>query len=271
MDVNWSGPLRNQLRARAEEWAHTCALPAYKSLGTSPTLLFEAVADSSRHGNFHDKAWAAILATPDWRVRLDKAHAQVLALPEAKRVGAKELDSSNSSDALLMNCFCFPDAAAHILKGLALPPQVGSPQFGFRAEVPLKDGTLDRTEVDLKLGDLIFEAKLTESDFTSRPKAHVFRYREVLNVFDVNLLPSTSTEFHGYQLIRNVLAAEHHGATLVVLLDQRRPDLLQEWWAVHAAIKPASLRVRCGFRTWQQVRAAAPDTLGAFLETKYGL
>jgi len=269
--VNWSGLLKDQIRVRAEAWAQAGALPSYASRGSPPTVLFEPLANHSRHGNFHDAAWTAILATPNWRARLDKPHSQSSALPASKRAAAKELDSSNSSDALLMNCFCFPGAVGQILEGLGLPRQDDTPEFGFKAQLLLTDGTTDRTELDLKLGNLIFEAKLTESDFTSCSKSHLFHYRDFLSVFPADLLPSSGNDFEGYQLIRNVLAAAHHTASLFVLADQRRPDLLQEWWAVHAAIKEPGLRVRCGFRTWQQVAAASPSALAAFLYTKYGV
>jgi len=37
------------------------------------------------------------------------------------------------------------------------------PEFGFRPGVPLHRGMRDCTEVDLRIGDLLVEAKLTES------------------------------------------------------------------------------------------------------------
>jgi len=33
------------------------------------------------------------------------------------------------------------------------------PLFGFRPEIPLRNGRTDRTEIDMKLGDLMVEAK----------------------------------------------------------------------------------------------------------------
>ena len=44
------------------------------------------------------------------------------------------------------------------------------PQFGFRPEIPLRSGKTDRTEIDMKLGDLMVEAKLTETDFQTASK-----------------------------------------------------------------------------------------------------
>jgi hypothetical protein len=65
-----------------------------------------------RHGNFFDAAYAAIAARPEWMRRFDKIHAQGRALPKPES-GRKwrELDSSMSSDALLMNVFCAPGVA----------------------------------------------------------------------------------------------------------------------------------------------------------------
>lgn len=42
------------------------------------------------------------------------------------------------------------------------------PQFGFRPEIPISSGKTDRTEIDMQLGDLMVEAKLTETDFQTR-------------------------------------------------------------------------------------------------------
>lgn len=269
--MDWSGSLRDELRVRADAWAASTKTPAFHSLGRRPTVIFEPIDGLTGHGNFHPDSWRAIMRDPGWSRRLEKAHPQRRALPESKRALAKELDSSNSSDALLMNCFCFPRALSRLLAGLELPGQASVPEFGWSPCVELSDGSGDTTEVDMRLGDLILEAKLTEHDFTTRPKQHVRRYRRLREQFDTGSLPVVGDSFKGYQLIRNVLAAEQHGATLIVLLDQRRPDLLQEWWSVHAAIMSPTLRRRCGFRTWQQVAASSPPKLASFLAEKYGI
>jgi hypothetical protein len=117
----------------------------------------------------------------------------------------------------------------------------------------------------------LVEAKLTESDFTSKAKEQVFRYSALREVFEVGLLPADEESFHGYQLIRNVLAAAQGGRRLIVLLDYRRPDLLEEWWQVHAATSASGLRARCGVRFWQQLAAAAEPHHRDLLEQKYGI
>jgi hypothetical protein len=65
----------------------------------------------------------------------------------------------------------------------------------------------DRTEIDMKLGDLLVESKLTEVDFQTGPESLVASYRDLEEVFDVDSLPRSGRDFHSYQLIRNVLAA----------------------------------------------------------------
>jgi hypothetical protein len=119
------------------------------------------------------------------------------------------------------------------------------------------------------LGDTLVEAKLTESDFTSRSKAHVFRYSAMREVFDVECLPTDEEHFHGYQLIQNVLAAAQHRKRFFVLLDYRRPDLLNQWWQVHSAISSSETRGRCGVRFWQRLAAAADPHHRDLLKQKY--
>jgi len=170
-----------------------------------------------------------------------------------------------------MNCFCFPGGAETILGALDIPGGGATPYFGFKARIPLIDGTEDATEIDMRVGDNLFEAKLCEKDFTMRPTEHVKRYQDFDAIFDVRALPLLEGQFAGYQLIRNVLAAVHHHASLFVLIDQRRPDLLHEWWRIHCAIRETDLRLRCGFRTWQEIAGVSPPELRTFLADKYGL
>lgn len=269
--MNWSGALRDSLRKSHVAWADAQGIAYYGSRGQAPTILFETAPDKSSHGNFHPESWRTIRAWPQWSARLDKVHSQRSALPNEKASGAMELDSSNSSDALLMNCFCYPGAAVAVMMEFDLPDPEAVPDFGLKAKLPLLDGSNDATEVDMRIGATLFEAKLTEQDFTSRPLSHVKRYKDLEEYFNVSALVGTGDEVHGYQLVRNVLAAAHHDAGLVVLLDARRPDLMTECWRVHAAVHDTGLRMRCGFRTWQEVAAASPASLADFLGEKYGL
>ena len=213
-----------------------------------------------------------MLAIPEWRKRLEKVHTQAKSsLPRSGR-GWKELDSSMSSDALLMNIFCCPYVSddPRVL-GLFGIEAAELPQFGWRARVPLKKGTADRTEVDMKLGNMLFEAKLTESDFQSAKPAVLRGYRDFEEVFDADELPEEEGKLVSYQLIRNVLAAHANDCGFCVLLDARRPDLIESWYAILRCVRPIDLRVRCKVLTWQELSAVLPEPLCEFIDLKYGI
>ena len=73
-----------------------------------------------------------------------------------------------------MNIFCYPSVFGdgRFYSMLDVEPRE-IPQFGLKARVPLANGKFDRTEIDMRLGDLMIEAKLTESDFQRAPKTVV--------------------------------------------------------------------------------------------------
>jgi hypothetical protein len=153
-----------------------------------------------RHGNFFDPAYASICARPEWLRRFSKIHTggRNLPRPEPGPGGEpprrwRELDSSTSSDALLMNIFCSPGVtcSARLRRVLGVDGAEDSPLpvFGWKARVPLGNGRLDRTEIDMRWGNLLVEAKLTEADFQTRSAALVHGYRDFDAVFDPELLP----------------------------------------------------------------------------------
>jgi hypothetical protein len=260
-----------------------------------------------------------------------------------------ELDSCNSSDALLMNIFCHPA----VFNGQTLSPAVANllnvdpsaqPRFGISPGVPLKtiratrktkrstratdktpkaalidsepwtlkppptptDQTLtDRTEIDLQLGNLFLEAKLTEANFQTAAPRLIERYRDLETVFDFTRLPrkilytpashppdedysqleeptetltppqtssgSTRTVINGYQLIRNVLAAYSADASFCVLSDARRHDLVDTWYSILSAIHHPTFTTRLKLLTWQELAATLPNDLQQFLDAKYGI
>ncbi len=95
-----------------------------------------------------------------------------------------------SSDALLMNIFCTPEViASQSLRRMLGVDSEAEPSFGWKARVPFKNARVDRTEVDMRWGDLLVEAKLTESDFQCRETNLVQAYRDLDQVFDRDLLP----------------------------------------------------------------------------------
>jgi len=183
----YASELRRELGVRNRQWAKGRA--HVESYGDPPVIVYTP--ECGRHGNFFDAAYAAIASRPEWMRRFDKIHAQGRALPKADSGRRwRELDSCMSSDALLMNIFSTPGVA----EALAVRRALGvdgdeQPVFGWKARVPLKSGHFDRTEVDMKWGSLLVEAKLTESDFQTKSADVVERYRDFDAVFDRELLP----------------------------------------------------------------------------------
>jgi hypothetical protein len=109
----------------------------------------------------------------------------------AKGGSWRQLDSSLSSDALLMNIFRYPGVTRRreVCRILGLEPG-GVPEFGFMPSVPLLSGAIERTEVDMKLGNKIFEEKLTEGDFQIQRAELVEGYRDLRDIFECRHLPS---------------------------------------------------------------------------------
>jgi hypothetical protein len=268
----YASQLRHELSLRNRAFALQRQLSHVESFGGMAVTVYQPHPTRRRHGNFFDESYAAMVAIPEWRKRLEKVHTTAKSsLPKSGR-GWKELDSSMSSDALLMNIFCCPYVSddPRVL-GLFGIEAAELPQFGWRARVPLKKGTVDRTEVDMKLGNMLFEAKLTEPDFQSAKPAVLRGYRDFEEVFDVDELPEEGGKLASYQLIRNVLAAYASDCGFCVLLDARRPDLMESWYAILRCVRPYELRVRCKVLTWQELSAVLPEQIGEFLDLKYGI
>jgi len=264
--------LRAELAERAWKYALAKSLPHCLSYADQPVVCFEPF-DAVKHGNFHPASYRSICARAEWKARLAKVHTTARRSLPACETGARvELDSCMSSDALLMNVFCHAgtlrsQAVAHLL-GIAAKSR---PEFGLRARVPLATGQLDATEIDMRIGNLLVEAKLTESDFQQAEKSKVRRYRDFRSVFDERALPQSKRHYYSYQLIRNVLAAYDRHAALCVLLDHRRQDLLEAWYAVMRCVQAAELRTACKVLTWQELARALPPSLQLFLAQKYGI
>lgn len=268
--MNLASALRREVADRAQKYAEAKGLPHCLSYGEAPIVCF-APYEHSRHGNFIEGSYKAILANPGWRRRLAKVHTQGRrSLPSTERGRWMELDSCTSSDALLMNIFCYPGVSRDgRVSGLLGAEQGKSPCFGYKARVPLANGRFDRTEVDMRMGNLLVEAKLTETDFQSAEKGALLAYRDFTRVFDRQQLPQTNDHYLSYQLLRNVLAAHALECSFCVLVDARRPDLVDAWYAVMKCVKPVELRTELRISTWQEVAHTAPPNLQDFLEAKY--
>ena len=177
-----------------------------------------------------------------------------------------------SSDALLMNIFCYPGITSRRELSLLLGTEPGCvPEFGFMPRVPLVTNVVERTEVDVRLGDVLFEAKLTEGDFQIQYPRIVQQYRDLKEVFDTRKLPKRGKNYVGYQLLRNVLAAYELNLNFCVLLDARRPDLLEQWYRIMRCIRSLTFSTKCKVLTWQELAVCLPSTLQKFLLLKYGI
>jgi hypothetical protein len=286
--------LRQDLNARAAYRALRLGLPHELTSLRCPSVIF-GEDESGHHGNFHPASYQAICARPDWARRLGKVHtASRRAMPRANWRW-RELDCASSSDALLMNIFCHPGTFdAPDLAALLGVGHAARPRFGVKARVPLQNGLFDATEIDMELGSLLVEAKLTESHFQTARPSLVERYRDLACVFDPDRLPLTRSllaearwdearfamvevvrrpagHYAGYQLIRNTLAAHARGAAFCVLADGRRLDLIEAWHRVLRAVRDSSLRCRLQLLTWQELATVLPAELQHFLDDKYGI
>jgi hypothetical protein len=171
-----------------------------------------------------------------------------------------------------MNIFCYPGVLrrAALCSLLGIEPGI-QPAYGFRPRIPLKNGGHDRSEVDLKLGNLLIEAKLTEGDFQTARCDLIHRYRDFDAVFDVGRLPMRKEKYCSTQLIRGALAAHAHGASFAVVCDERRRDLIDDCFEVISAVLNAELRCRMSVVTWHELALAMPPKVRTFLVEKYGI
>ena len=270
-----SAMLRRELSARSRHLAAERGLLHDLTTGITPSVIF-GCDEAGQHGNFEPSSYQQILANPTWQRRLMKVHTgSRKAMPRADWRWM-ELDCANSSDALLMNIFCYPGVLedGRVLSMLGVDPGA-EPEFGYAPRVPLLGGKrkpiFDRTEVDLRLGNLLIEAKLTETNFQQATPRLLERYRDFPEVFDVSELPWRDGIVQGYQLIRGTLAAHATETNFCVLSHARRHDLIEAWYAVLRAVHLPNLRWRLKLLTWQELASVLPTGLQSFLSEKYGI
>ena len=221
-------------------------------------VLFKNLADA-----FHPASFDSIKAHPDWFVRTEKPHQNVS--------NFKEMQSSNSSDALMMNIFCHPKLTTW--KGVTdvLGFNPANPTFGVKALVK-KEGTAgDMTEIDMALCDAFVEAKLTEEDFTDKDISEVKKYKNFDIHFHVDCLPIHNNRYHNYQIIRNLLAAIQYMKRHILLCDERRPDLVRRYMETVCCLKDPQIRKSCRVIFWQELKRACGEDLGSFLYSRYGI
>lgn len=263
--------LRSELSVRNLRYAMAHGFLHDRTDGQIPSIIYGRD-DDGRHGNFYQASYEEICHNPEWSKRLNKVHT------ESKRVRVRsnwrwnELDCSNSSDALLMNIFCHPNILTSLpVRGMLRIESDTIPEFGFKPRTPLQRGGCDNTEIDMKVDQLLVEAKLTESGFQSARLDLISRYRDLETVFDLSALPIRSGKQSGYQLIRGTLAAYAKECSFCVFCDARRPDLVEEWYQIIRAVRLFELRSRLKLLTWQELATVLPDGLQQFLAAKYGI
>ncbi len=263
--------LRHELSLRNRQFATSQGYLYELSDGQFPSVIFGRD-DNGRHGNFHPDAYRRICANDRWARRLEKVHTAYKRSRLRSNWQWKELYCCNSSDALLMSIFCHPNVldqpTVRAVLGVESDVVV---EFGFKPRTPLHGGKTDNTEIDMKIGELLVEAKLTESDFQCARAGLISRYRDLDEVFDISELPTRDGMQCGYQLIRGALAAYGTGCSFCVLCDARRPDLIESWYRIMRAVRPLELRCRLKLLTWQELASALPEDLQQFLSAKYGI
>lgn len=210
--------------------------------------------------NFHKKTMENISKNTDWIERTKKKHSQV--------ENTFEMQSSNSSDALLMNIFCFPK----ILKWKGVIDLLGIDiENGIEFGKKFHEEGQYMAEIDMKIGNSIFEAKLTETDFTEETVEKINHYKDFGLVFDKNLLLKTKSQesYLNYQLIRNILVAYYNNFSFTLLCDETRIDLIKSLFEVTTAIKIDNLRRRVSFVTWQEITNVCGKELKDYITEKY--
>ena len=264
-----AGALRRELSYRNA--GRTGAWAAEQSYSAIPNIVYGETEDG-RHGNFLPAVYRRILLRADWNGRLAKVYTGSRFIPRRGDRIRRELECANSSDALLMNIFCYPGALRRrpLCSLLAIDPGL-DPMFGVRSSIPLKTGACDRSEMDMRLGSLFIEAKLTEGDFQTARLDLVHRYRDLEAVFAVDRLPVHKERFRSCQLIRGALAAYAHNASFAVFCDQRRQDLIEACFETLSAVVNAELRCRLSVVTWQELARTVPAKVQRFLAEKYGI
>lgn len=260
--------LRAEVGARNVERA--ASMEHETTFGRVPSVVYAG--DGETHGNFVPASFRRILANPSWAARLEKTYTGSAQLPRSKDRWRGELECAVSSDALLMNVFCYPGVLRRKDVCACLGVDGGQrPSFGIRAGLAMRKGEVDRTEFDMEVGDLWVEAKLTESGFGRADAARLLRYHGVQELFELEHLPAGHARVLGYQLIRGLLAAVQHRRRYLVLLDARRADLLEMCFRVLRTVRDADTASRFRLLTWQELAGSLPKALQKFAAEKYGI
>jgi hypothetical protein len=248
--------LKLEIRKSTLNYAHKRGLPVAESHASA--VIFQNLSD-----NFHPESFKNISNNLEWQHRTAKAHQNV--------AGVLEMQSSNSSDALLMNIFCHPDIRHW--KGIRdlIGEQIDAIIFGFSGQVYINGGQVDSTEIDMALTGLFCEAKLTETDFTHKTADVVERYDGLYATFYAEELPRIGNNYDNYQIIRNLLAAIQHDKKHILLCDERRSDLVRRYMQTVSCLRDMHNRKKCSVVFWQEIAGACGASLRDWIEEKYGI
>src|SRR5690554_1568146 len=210
--MNHSDRLKKSLLLNA---LNLCEKESLEGIQRKTAFLFSDISMS-----FHPDTFVNICKNSEYKKRLNKIHSNV---PEYK-----EMQSSNSSDALLMNIFAHPKIKEwKSLRDLISIGQSDNIEFGWNPVFANEKNY--KTEIDMKIGNSIFEAKLIEKDFNQKKLKIVLAYSNIENIIDLKDL--TNNEIvSNYQLIRNLLTAEKYDYKFNLLIDGTRTDLIREFY-----------------------------------------
>lgn len=252
--MDYSKAIKNRIKKNALAYSEKMN---YQGKERESAYIFDDV-----NNNFLGKTYKSIQNQDSWRLKLKKPHSQF-------NDGTLEMQSSNSSDALLMNIFCFPNfftwKGPTQLLGI---DQKDTVEFGwnpkFNNETPENP-----TEIDLKIGNSIFEANLTEKSFTKKRVEVVKMYQDFDIVFNEDILLDGEGNINHYQLVRNILTAHKYELKFSVLLDSSRIDLIKALLETVKAIKIPELRRKVDFITWQELVDVCGKELKEYISSRY--
>lgn len=250
--MNYSNKLKQRIKKNITHFINKNIVDEKKS-----AFIFNEISD-----NFNVNSYKNINDNINWKNRLEKKHTTV------KNV--YEMQSSNSSDALLMNIFCHPKFKNWKgMNNLFKIDKFDDFEFGWNPEFKNEKSSY-KTEIDLKFNDIIIEAKFTEENFKTQIKTVVESYENFDLVFEKDLLKVTeNNEYKNYQLIRNILTAYKYNFRFILIIDESRIDLIKEFLKTIISIKNLELRNKIEFITWQEIVDLVGDELKEYMKNKY--
>ena len=249
--MNYSTQLKSRLIRNAVNY---CNSKSFTGIKRPTAFLFNDIEMS-----FHPEAYKNITENKKYSDRLKKIHSKVPSI--------FEMQSSNSSDALLMNFFAHPRIKeSKALRELLSIDQSDTIEFGWKPDH--ENEKRYKTEIDLKIGNSIFEAKLTEQDFKSKKIHIVLRYADVEKIIDLKSL-TTNDIVSNYQLIRNLVTAKKYGLKFNLIIDESRMDLVNEFNKVKSAVIDKSLFENMKVITWQEIADTVEEDLKKYITERY--